>query len=775
MIRNTYVVLLGVLALGFGAGRADAAGPTLTVNSISMPPNSTADVVVSGSIAGMSTFGVNILVEITPRAGTMGTLEFTPEPPVDILQVGDPWPGVGIFTPFDTGTTFSTTLNGSVDDNGSLVPGPVTFTGDLSSFPVVAGAGASGVWDVSLATVAGNSNWEGLTTKLFSGTVTVAADTCSLDIHCNDGVACTDDTCVSGTCVFTPNDANCTDDGVFCNGQEVCNATAGCVSAGNPCLPTEFCNEATNACDQCQVDADCDDGLFCTGVETCVAGACQPGTDPCGGGACDEASNSCFTSATMSTGDISMPPGTTGSVLVFGAINGDSTFAANILLELVPRAGAIGTLEFTPEPPVDITQAGDPWPGVGTFTPFDTGTTLSALQNGSTDVSGSAAAPVTFSGNLSAFPVIASAGASGVWDVRLSTSVGNSNWEGLTTFLVDGSITVAVGTCSQDSHCDDGIACTVDTCVAGSCVFTPNNASCSDGNPCTDNTCNPAIGCETVNNMASCDDGNACTTGDTCSAGVCVGGAPPNCDDGNVCTDDTCNPAIGCVNTNNVAACDDGSACTTNDTCSAGVCVGGAPPNCDDGNVCTDDTCDPAVGCVNTNNVAACDDGSACTTNDTCSAGVCVGGAPPNCDDGNVCTDDTCNPATGCVNTNNVAACDDGSACTTNDTCSAGVCVGGAPPNCDDGNVCTDDSCDPATGCVNTNNTATCDDGSACTTNDTCSAGICVGGAPPNCDDGNVCTDDSCDPATGCVNTNNVAACDDGSACTTNDTCSAGV
>ncbi|MFQ5461501.1 MAG: hypothetical protein ACE5E5_02630, partial [Phycisphaerae bacterium] len=59
--------------------------------------------------------------------------------------------------------------------------------------------------------------------------------------------------------------------------------------------------------------------------------------------------------------------------------------------------------------------------------------------------------------------------------------------------------------------------------------------------------------------------------------------------------------------------------------------VGGAPPNCDDGNVCTDDTCDPATGCVNTNNVAACDDGNACTTTDVCDgAGVCAGVNPAN-------------------------------------------------------------------------------------------------------------------------------------------------
>ena len=62
------------------------------------------------------------------------------------------------------------------------------------------------------------------------------------------------------------------------------------------------------------------------------------------------------------------------------------------------------------------------------------------------------------------------------------------------------------------------------------------------------------------------------------------------------------------------------------------------------------------------------------------------------CDDGNVCTDDSYNPATGCVYTNNTAPCNDQNTCTTNDTCSGGSCVGGAP-NCDDGNACTIDSC----------------------------------------------------------------------------------
>jgi hypothetical protein len=184
------------------------------------------------------------------------------------------------------------------------------------------------------------------------------------------------------------------------------------------------------------------------------------------------------------------------------------------------------------------------------------------------------------------------------------------------------------------------------------------------------------------------------------------------------------------VNTNNTAPCNDGNACTINDTCASGSCVSGAPLVCNDGNGCTDDSCNPASGCIYTNNTAPCSDGNACTTNDTCGGGTCVSGAPLICNDGNGCTDDSCNPASGCIYTNNSAPCSDGNACTTNDTCAGGTCVGGAPPDCNDGNGCTDDTCSPAVGCINTNNTAPCSDGNTCTAPDVCGGGSCISGPP---------------------------------------------
>src|SRR5690606_23224998 len=65
--------------------------------------------------------------------------------------------------------------------------------------------------------------------------------------------------------------------------------------------------------------------------------------------------------------------------------------------------------------------------------------------------------------------------------------------------------------------CNDGVSCTVDTCVEptvqgnpATCSNTPNDGLCADSNQCTQNICNPASGCEFP--PVSCDDGIPCTT-----------------------------------------------------------------------------------------------------------------------------------------------------------------------------------------------------------------------------------------------------------------------
>jgi len=145
----------------------------LSVWDLSVPAGRTHAVVVSGTISDRSTFGVIVIAELVARPGNMGTVTFTEAPPVDILQVGDPWPAMGAFTPFDTDLSSSPDRNGSIDDNGSWVPMPVTFSGPLTVFPVVTTPDAQGVWDIRLSTSYGDSFWEELDTTLRDGTLRI--------------------------------------------------------------------------------------------------------------------------------------------------------------------------------------------------------------------------------------------------------------------------------------------------------------------------------------------------------------------------------------------------------------------------------------------------------------------------------------------------------------------------------------------------------------------------------------------------------------------------
>ena len=62
-------------------------------------------------------------------------------------------------------------------------------------------------------------------------------------------------------------------------------------------------------------------------------------------------------------------------------------------------------------------------------------------------------------------------------------------------------------------NCNDGNACTKDTCDSstGRCVNADISASCDDKNACTADSCVPATGCVNADISASCDDKNACT------------------------------------------------------------------------------------------------------------------------------------------------------------------------------------------------------------------------------------------------------------------------
>jgi hypothetical protein len=108
--------------------------------------------------------------------------------------------------------------------------------------------------------------------------------------------------------------------------------------------------------------------------------------------------------------------------------------------------------------------------------------------------------------------------------------------------------------CVTDAYCDDGIACTADSCVAGACAHTAEDDMCPREGACMVGLCDPTVGCSSVPDPgcaqcqvdSDCDDAVACTV-DRCTGASCEhtprDGA---CDDGDVCTMDRCDVEDGC-------------------------------------------------------------------------------------------------------------------------------------------------------------------------------------------------------------------------------------
>ena len=143
----------------------------ISVMDVTLPAGRTSTVVVTGTLEATQTTGVTIVLELAAGAGAAGAVTFTPAPPVDIEQLGDPWVEAGSFSVFDSDITGSAALNGSVDDNGTYELTAVTYDGELSGFPVVASVDAAGVWDVRLCVGScfdgeASSSWNGIPTPV---------------------------------------------------------------------------------------------------------------------------------------------------------------------------------------------------------------------------------------------------------------------------------------------------------------------------------------------------------------------------------------------------------------------------------------------------------------------------------------------------------------------------------------------------------------------------------------------------------------------------------
>lgn len=352
---------------------------------------------------------------------------------------------------------------------------------------------------------------------------------------CNDGKACTDDACSpSQGCIHLANSVPC-EDGDVCTKGDACAASA-CVpgpvltcSDGNECTD-DSCKTSIGCVHVANVNA-CDDGSACTTNDKCFGTKCQGIS-----AACDD-NNKC-------TVDTCSPTTGCQSVQAADGVSCDDGNACTTA-DACAAGKCKGTgLDCNDNNPCTVDQC-------------------DAKSQGCLHV------PVADGASCSA----ASCMVAGTWQAPA-------------------------------------------TCASGTCGKPPIIVPCDDGNACTADSCNLLQGCLHTAKSGICDDGNACTINDGCSGSKCLG-VVVLCSDGNPCTTDSCSAASGaCVYVPNSFVCDDGNACTINDKCVTGQCTGGIL-SCNDGVACTTDTCDAKTGCLNTASAAACNDSDPCTS-DSC-------------------------------------------------------------------------------------------------------------------------------------------------------------
>ncbi len=162
----------------------------------------------------------------------------------------------------------------------------------------------------------------------------------------------------SGGCVV---DADCSD-GVFCNGDERCNAGTCEADFARICddeisCTSDVCDVETDACRFDPVAAICDDGFFCNGVEICdpTLGCREAPLSACSGAACDEAFDVC----PDDTG--SGIPSVLAEVASGGAIEADSVTTATPLAATTSDL-YLATVSTKPyRSVVDVTGLGLSW------------------------------------------------------------------------------------------------------------------------------------------------------------------------------------------------------------------------------------------------------------------------------------------------------------------------------------------------------------------------------------------------------------------------------
>ena len=451
---------------------------------------------------------------------------------------------------------------------------------------------------------------------------------CVEDSDCDDGVACTEDTCLAGACQSSANDANCPDDGLFCNGAEGCDFLAGCISTGDPCAVSSMvCHEDTDDCHNCVADAECDDGIACTD-DSCVAGLCVRTPND---SYCPDDGLYC---------------------------NGAESCSAQS----------------------DCISAGDPCQASGE----------------------------------------------------------------LCDEANDGCVE-----CLLDADCDDAVACSDDSCSAGLCSSTPNDANCpDDGSFCNGReVCDPLNGCSSAGDP--CQDQGLFCNEELAGCTNCLVDA--DCDDAVDCTDDSCDQIAGnCSNTPRDELCDDLDECTRDrcdslDGCYFTFVDYDNDGTCDANDQCPMDPTDNCLSCQDMDSDGICDAFDLCPNDSTNSCSECADSdADGICNAVDECPEDPLDSCMPCPDLDHDQICDDRDPCLGDPTNQCDSCVDKSDPDNDGLPTCVDPCpTDPYNDCV------------PCSDRD--SDGIC--------DDLDVCPDDPLDGCLACPDFDADGICDDEDPC----------
>ena len=624
---------------------------------------------------------------------------------------------------------------------------------------------------------------------------------------CDDDDPCTvGDKCLEGECAPGNEDYDC-DDKNPCTDHE-CSPGYGCIYFNNddPCDLGDPCGGESSCLDGVCVGNGCDDGVFCNGLEICAeyegAPVCIPGDAvDCDDGVdctidnCDEEELDCLHEPDDSLCESDNACVVTSTCTVNGCQY--EMAADGTPCQVEETEGRECHSGFCVSPCLEDIDCNDDWDctddtcnteiGFCVHTPVHVRCTDNLYCTGEEVCD-------LIQGCLPGEAVDCDDGVPCTVDscdndnLSCNNDPSNELCEDYNTCTDD---ICTISGCSHpfsDNPCNDRLPCTInDTCVDGLCVGIDN--PCDDHQPCSSDYCLPSLGCQSD----PIQDGLSCGSGFKpryCDGGYCTSGCPDDesCDDGVSCTIDYCDPDTHiCVNEAADELCDDGLFCNGTEICDPELnCLSGEAVDCDDGIDCTEDFCDDGLGeCVYDVAANVCDDGNMCTTdlcNSTppnpdcliCDTEACTGGAPdPRCI---ICDTEECLEP-GCLYEFNELPCDDGNLCTVSDRCLEGVCEGDVA-DCDDGSECTEDFCHPLKGCYHVDISDTCrtenpclvwscssefgcltnarngpcDNGNACTVNDFCGDdGTCLEGVARSCDDNDPCTEDSCNEASGCL------------------------